>query len=397
MMWRRTLALLALGLAGLTAQAQQGVTKDEIVIGTIQDLSGPLAGYGKQARNGMLLRVEESNEKSGPYGRRLKLLVEDSGYDPARAAQAARKLVEQDRIFALLGHLGTAQNLAAMPVLFERNVVNFLPLTGARDMFEPVHRLKYALLSPYDEQMRLGVPALVREKKIERVCALVQDDSFGQEVLRGAEAGLRSLGMALIEKATFPRGATDFSAQVARLKTAGCEMVVLGTIIRETIGSMAEARRTGFNPVFLGTVAVYSDLIHKLGGAGMDGLYATMTQQTPYLDEADLTIRFWADKYMRRFGEEPSIFSVYGYTIVDMFIKGVRKAGPALSTDSFVTAMDLSVFPTDSFGSPKMQFGPTRRLGSHAARLSQIRDGRWRVVSGYVGEGVVPQAVQGQP
>lgn len=114
-----SLAVLALGLlAGnaLHAAEQQGVTKTEIVVGTIQDLSGPLAGYGKQARNGMQLRIEELNEQGGVHGRKIKLLVEDSGYDPKRAVLAAQKLVNQDKIFIMAGHLGTAQNNAAMPI-----------------------------------------------------------------------------------------------------------------------------------------------------------------------------------------------------------------------------------------------------------------------------------------
>ena len=104
--------------------------------------------------------------------------------------------------------------------------------------------------------------------------------------MRGAEAGLKTIGMELAEKTTYKRGATDFSSQVAKMKASGCDLVVLGTIIRETIGTIGEARKTGFNPVFVGSSAAYTDLIHKLGGKAMDGLYATMTSQHPYLDEA---------------------------------------------------------------------------------------------------------------
>jgi branched-chain amino acid transport system substrate-binding protein len=114
---------------------------------------------------------------------------------------------------------------------------------------------------------------------------MYQDDEFGLEVLRGAEEGLKAIGMTMAEKTSYKRGATDFSSQVAKMKASGCDMVVLGTIIRETIGAIGESRKTGFNPVFLGSSAAYTDLIHKLGGKAMDGLYATMTVQNPYLDE----------------------------------------------------------------------------------------------------------------
>ena len=380
----RTLAA-ATAACGLmaAAHAQQGVSKTEITVGTIQDLSGPLAGFGKQIRLGMMLRVDEINEQGGIGGRKLKLEIEDSGYDPRKAVLAAQKLVNQDKIFAMLGHLGTAQNNAAMPVQFEKNVINFFPVTAAREMYDPFHKLKYAFASTYYDQMLSTLPTLVKEKGAKKVCTIYQDDEFGLEVVRGAEAGLKTIGMELAEKTSFKRGATDFSSQVARMKAANCDFVALGTIIRETIGTIAESRKTGFNPTFMGTSAAYTDLIHKLGGKAMDGLYATMTVANPYLDDASQPVRFWANKYKTKFNEDPTVFSVYGYLIVDIFGNAATKAGANLNTDSFNKVMDTMSIPPDIFGSPAQTFGPTKRLGSNASRLSQLQDARWSVVVDY--------------
>jgi branched-chain amino acid transport system substrate-binding protein len=383
-MFKRTfLAAMAL-VAGAALAQTQGVSKSEIVLGSIQDLSGPIAGFGKQARLGMMLRVDEINEQGGINGRKLKLLFEDSAYDPRKAVLAAQKLVNQDQIFMMVGHIGTAQNMAAMPVQFEKNVINFMPITAAREMFDPFHKLKYAFAAPYYDQMRTAVPKLVKEKGAKKVCTIYQDDEFGLEVMRGAEAGLKTLNMELAEKTSFKRGATDFSSQVARMKAANCDFVVLGTIIRETIGTIGESRKTGFNPTFLGSSAAYTDLIHKLGGKAMDGLYATMTVQHPYLDEASRPIRFWANKYKTKFNEDPTVFSVYGYSIVDVFARAATKAGANLTTDSFIKAMDSMSLPPDIFGSTQQTWSPTKRLGSDASRLSQLQDARWKVVSDYV-------------
>jgi branched-chain amino acid transport system substrate-binding protein len=385
---RHTLPALLLAAAScampMATLAQQGVTKDQILIGSIQDLSGPLAGYGKQARAGMQLRIDEANEQGGVHGRKLKLVVEDSGYDPKKAVLAAQKLVNQDKIFIMAAHLGTAHNNAAMPIQFEKHVVNFMPLTAAREMYEPTHRYKYALLSAYYDQLRIALPKMVTDKAVKKICIIYQDDEFGLEVMRGAEAGLKTLNMELLEKTSFKRGATDFSSQVARMKSGGCELVVLGTIIRETIGTIAEARKTGFNPIFLGSVAAYTDLIHKLGGKAMDGMYATNSVQNPYLDEASQPLRFWANKYKTKFNEDPTVFSAYGYIIIDMFIRGAQKAGPTLTTDTFVKAMDTLSVESDIFGSPPVTFSATKRLGSNWSRLSQIQDGKWKPVSDYI-------------
>jgi branched-chain amino acid transport system substrate-binding protein len=376
---------LATGLAQAQSATSPGVTKSEIVLGTIQDLSGPLAAYGKQIRQGMQMAVDEANETGGVHGRKVKLLVEDSSYDPKKAVLAAQKLVNQDAgIFAMVGHLGTAQNLAAMPVQFEKNVINYFPITSAREMYEPYHRLKYSNAATYFDQMRIAAPRLMKDKNLKRACVIYQDDDFGQEVMRGAEAGLKLIGMQFAEKTSYKRGATDFSSQVAKMKAANCELVVLGTIIRETVGTIAESRKTGFSPVFVGSSAVYTDLIPKLGGKLMDNLYATMTASHPYLDAAEQPVRHWANKYKTKFNEDPSVFSVYGYAAVEYFVRAAHKTGPNLTTDTFIRTMDGMSFNRSMFGGAELTFSPSKRLGNRYSRLSQLQDGRWKVVSDYV-------------
>jgi len=383
MKFTTTLAVTALTLCAGMANAQQGISKNEIVIGTIQDLSGPLAGYGKQARAGMQMAIEEINELGGIHGRKIKLLVEDSGYDPKKAILAAQKLVNQDKIFMMVGHIGTAQNEAAMPVQFEKEVINFFPLTAARSMYEPFHRLKFSTLPTYFEQLNSSLPKLIRQKNVTKVCAIYQDDDFGQEVLQGTEEALKAVKLTLTDKSSFKRGATDFSSQVAKMQSSGCEMVVLGTIIRETIGTIGTARKMGYTPLFVGSSAAYTDIIPKLGGKSMDGFYATMTAQVPYLDDASQPVRRWSTKYKTQFNEDPSTISVFGYTTINVFANAMRDAGERPNTSKFIRAMEVMKIPADMFGAPALKFTPTRRLGSDESRLSQIQDGRWKVVIDY--------------
>jgi branched-chain amino acid transport system substrate-binding protein len=386
--FRLTFGLTAAALAvsaGVAQAQQQGVSRNEIVIGTIQDLSGPIAAFGKQVRNGMQLRIDEVNEQGGIHGRKLRLQVEDSAYDPKRAVLAAQKLVNQDKVFVVAGHIGTAQNNAAMPIQFEKNVINFFPVTAAREMYEPFHRLKFSFAATYYDQMRAGLPEMFKRKKYARPCIIHQDDEFGLEVLRGAEDGLKVVGVAFVEKTSYKRGATDFSSQVARMRAANCDLVVMGTIIRETIGTIGEARKTGFSPDFFGSSAAYTDLIHKLGGKLVDGFYAMHTTAHPYLDDATSPqVRFWANKYKTKFNEDPTVFSTYGYNIVDSFAMAAQNAGQNLTTDTFIKAMETTAFPPDVFGSPGASFGPKKRLGNDQTRLSQIQNGRWTVVTDYL-------------
>ena len=401
MYMKTAITLATLVLAATTsahaAGSSQGVSKDEILLGSIQDLSGPIAGFGKQARLGMLLAVDEINEQGGIHGRKLKIIVEDSAYDPKKAVLSAQKLVNQDKIFMMVGHIGTAQNMAAMPVQFEKNVINFFPITAAREMYEPFHRLKYSYAATYFDQMRNAVPKLVKEKGAKKVCTMYQDDDFGLEVLKGGEDGLKTIGMEFAEKTSYKRGATDFSSQISKMQASGCDMIVLGTIIRETIGAIGTARKLGYNPIFLGSSASYTDLIHKLGGPAMNGLYATMTVQNPYTDEQSPPIRFWANKYKTKFNEEPTVFSVYGYTIITSFAQAAGRAGKNLSTDSFIKVMDNLTIEPDFFGGAAQSFTATKRLGNDASRLSQITDGKWKTVSDYFGSTAAPAAAAKAP
>src|SRR5215470_19518866 len=320
------IATLAL-FAAAPALAQQGVTPNEIVVGTAQDLSGPIVNFSKAAVNGMRMRVDEINAAGGINGRKLRLVVEDHGYDPKKAVLAAQKMVQQDKIFASMGSIGTATAMAAMPIYLDNKVAHLFPLSGAREMFEPIAPLKYSFAAPYYDQIRAGIKRLVKEKGLQKVCTVYQDDDFGLEVMRGGEQGLKDLGAAYAERTTYKRGATDFFSQVSKMKEAGCDGVVMGTIIRETIGVIGTARKLDWNPVFVGTTASYSEIIHKLGGAAVNGFYSTCTVNAAYPDDASPQVREWVTAYKGKFNEDPQVFSVYGWEIINMFARAADAAG----------------------------------------------------------------------
>jgi branched-chain amino acid transport system substrate-binding protein len=383
-----TLALLvAASLAAGSALAQtQGVSKNEIILGSGQDLSGPLAGFSKQLRNGMQMRTEELNEQGGINGRKIKLIVEDHGYDPKKAVLVTQKMVQRDKIFVMVGTIGTPINLASMPIQFEKNVPNLFPLTAAREMYEPLHKLKYSFAAAYFDQMRAGVKHMAKAGGYKKICTMYQDDDFGLEVMRGGEAGLKEIGLSYLERTTYKRGATDFSSQIQRLQGAGCDFVVLGTVIRETIGAIGTARKLGWNVEFMGSSAAYTELIHKLGGPAMNGFYATNTINQPYLDDASKNVREWGLKYKEKYNEDPGVFSAYGYIVISLFAKAADDTGPNLTVENFINTLDKMTFPRDMFGSDEMTFTKTKHLGSSRARLSQIQSGRWVPITDYITE-----------
>jgi len=381
----KSLAIMAVALAAATpAFAQQGVTANEIVVGTAQDLSGPVVNFSKAAVNGMRMRIDEINAEGGIDGRKLRLVVEDHGYDPKKAVLAAQKMVQQDKIFAALGSIGTPTAMAAMPIYLDAKVAHLFPLSGAREMYEPIAPLKFSFAAPYYDQIRAGIKRLVKEKGLKKICTVYQDDDFGLEVMRGGEQGLKDLGMALAEKTTYKRGATEFSSQVAKMKEAGCDGVVMGTIIRETIGVIGTAKKLDWNPVFVGTTASYSEIIHKLGGAAVNGFYSTCTVNNPYADDPSPKVREWFTAYKGKYNEDPTVFSVYGWEIINMFGIAAKAAGKDLNPNTLNKAIESTKFPADMFGADENTFSATKHLGTDRAMLCQIQDGRWKSISEYL-------------
>ncbi len=254
----------ALMVAPATAQtkvATQGISDNEIVVGSHQDLSGPVKVWGVSVANGMRMAVDEINAAGGIHGRKLRLIIEDSGYDPKRAVLATQKLIEKDRVFSMLGSMGSPTVLAAQDIVLDAGITQLFPLTAAEFTFKidpakPQERLKFANLLPYVESTRAAVKYLVDLKRPQKPCLMHQDDEYGKNVLDGFTAQLAAMKQQPGTITTFKRGATDFSAQVARMKSDGCDLVVLGTVVRETIGAMGEAKKLGWSVTFLGALPI---------------------------------------------------------------------------------------------------------------------------------------------
>src|SRR5438128_571324 len=151
--------LAAGALAGVAlAQESRGVSKTEIVLGMHTDLSGPAATYGVSSSNAVKMRFDEINDKGGIHGRKIRLIVEDSQYQVPRAVQAGAKLINRDRIFAMVAPLGTPMNNALFKDQFDAGVPNLFPLSAARSMYEPFHKLKFYNAATYVDQVRAGMP-----------------------------------------------------------------------------------------------------------------------------------------------------------------------------------------------------------------------------------------------
>ncbi|MEI7874036.1 MAG: ABC transporter substrate-binding protein [Alphaproteobacteria bacterium] len=385
-----TVGLATVGLAAGPALAQtkvtnQGITPTEIVIGTHQDLSGPIKGWGVPVLNGMKLGVEEINAAGGINGRKLRLIAEDSAYDPKKAVLASQKLVEKDKIFAMVGPMGSPTVIASQDILFDAGVLQLFPLTAAEftykfDPAKPQERLKFSNLLPYVESTRAALKYMVEMKKPKAVCLMYQDDEYGKNVFDGFTQQLEAMKMKPASVTTYKRGASDFSSQVAKMKSDGCDLVVLGTILRETIGAMGEAKKLGWDVTFLGATPTNIPDTITLGKETVEGMYAAGAFETPYADTAKGKVKDWVEAYKKMFGTDANTQSVIGYNAVMTFAYFAQLAGKDLTGEKMLVALEGGKEFLDIFASPPSKFSKTNHLANTITQVQQIKNGRWVVV-----------------
>lgn len=368
----------AVALTGAAMAQQRGVSKTEIVLGMHTDLSGPAATYGVSSSNAVKLRFDEVNAGGGIHGRKLKLIVEDTQYQVPRAVQAGNKLISRDKIFAMVAPLGTPMNNALFKDQFEAGVPNLFPLSAARSMYEPFHKLKFYGAASYVDQIRAGINYFVTQKGKKALCAMYQDTDFGKEVLDGVTQQAEKMKIKVVETVTHKPTDQDFTAQITKLKTAGCDLVAIGTIVRDSIVPYATARKIGWTDVdFLGSAATYDLFVAAAQGGVTEGLYAMGLTDMPYRDTLSPVAQGWFDRYKERYKAEPNIGAIYGHVAADLTVMGLDRAGPNLTTDSFVKGIEGIKNYRDIFNGPEANFGPDKHQGANSSFLAVVKNGRW--------------------
>ncbi len=336
----------AIALAGVAGAQKEtrGVSKTEIVLGMHTDLSGPAATYGVSSSNAVKLRFDDVNEKGGIAGRKIRLIIEDTQYQVPRAVQAGTKLLNRDHIFAMVAALGTPMNNALFKDQFDAGVPNLFPLSAARSMYEPFHKLKFYSAASYVDQVRAGINYFVTKKGKKALCAMYQDTDFGKEVLDGVQAQAEKMKVKIVETTTHKPTDQDFTAQITKLKSAGCDLVVLGTIVRDSI---------------------------------VEGLYAMGLTDMPYRETLSPVAQAWFDRYKERYKVDPNIGAVYGHVAADLVVVALEKTGPELTLDNFVRAMESVRGYRDIFNGPEVNFAPDKHQGANSAFLAAVKGGRW--------------------
>jgi ABC-type branched-subunit amino acid transport system substrate-binding protein len=324
--------ILAIGLlatAMVAAQASEvGVSADAILFGQAAALEGPSAMLGQRLRQGITAAFAEVNARGGVHGRRLELLSRDDGYDPDRSAAQTLRLIEDDRVFALIGAVGTPTAMATISITNPRRVPFIGPFSGAEFLRDPELANVVNIRASYGAEAEAWIKHLTEDRHFTRVGIFYQDDAFGRDGLAGVKAALARRGLELVAEGTFERNTRAVGAAWRMLRRAEPEAIVMVG----TYGPCAEfiklAHRSGFYPTFVNISFVGANaLAHELGPDG-EGVIVSQVVPFPWDRSQKLVTDYQAAQKAIDPTLTPDFVSLEGYLSGRLTAAALELAGP---------------------------------------------------------------------
>jgi branched-chain amino acid transport system substrate-binding protein len=378
----RVLVAVLVLAAAVPAAAQQGVSDSEIVLGCSNSFSGPLAFTGEQATKfGVDLYFKVVNDSGGIHGRKVRTVYYDDGYRPQEAVANTKKLVEQDKIFAVIAPQGTPPVVATMDYLEENKVPLLFPFQGS-----PVTRgRKYVFsgMTLYDRQSRMMIDYLAGTRKVKTFGVLYQDDEYGKAFLTAFEKDLGRHGLKIGAAESVKRGVTDVSAQIARLQAARPQVTFL--VLTPPAGAQAlkERQKIGWTETVMVSSGPLTDERYlALAGDAAEGVEGLSLWPDPVTSDLP-GVKAYREAMQKHFPKnEANRYSISGYFAAMLFTEGAKRAGRNLTRDGLVTALE-GVKGWDSGILPPLTIGPdheTQRQGFWV----KVENGRFKQLTDWL-------------
>jgi len=371
-------AVLAAGAIAIAssnpAMAEDGVTADSILFGQAAVLEGPASALGQGMRAGIQAAFDEANARGGVHGRTLKLTSRDDGYEPDRAIAQTRKLIEEDKVFALIGPVGTPTSAAAQPIATAAKVPFIGAFTGAGFLRNPKLDNVINLRASYGAETEAWIKHLTEDLKIKKIAIFYQDDAFGRAGLDGVTAAMKKRGLELATEATYERNTVAVKTALLTLKRAEPEAVVMVGAYKPCAALIKLARKLEFNPVFVNISFVGASALAK--ELGPDGNGVVVSQVVPFPWDASLKV---VADYQAAIKAAPDFVSLEGYLVGRLVIAGLDKAGPQPTREGLIKIIkDAGKL---DIGGLTMTFGPTKNEGLDEVFLTVIQpDGSFKPV-----------------
>jgi len=362
-------ACIALSAA---AHAEVGVTASEIVVGMCNVQSGPASALGIGVKKGSLAYFDSVNKAGGVHGRKIRVVSYDDGYEPKNTVAQTRKLVNDDKVFALFGYVGTPTSTAIMPIIAESKIPFWGPFTGAEFLRSPVNKYIFNVRSSYFDEAEAQVKYLTDTRRVNRIGIFYQNDAYGLAVKGGLVKALRKRNLDIAGEGTYERNTEDVTAAVAALKKANPDAVSMVGTYKAMAAFIKAAKAQHFNPVFLNVSFVgTAALARELGPAG-DGVIVTQVMPSPHDASLPLVVQYRSD--MKAAGHaELDYTDLEGYVDAAVFVEALKKAGPGLTRDGFLAAAESL---QGSVGGLPVAFSPQNHQALQKTYVTAISRGQ---------------------
>jgi branched-chain amino acid transport system substrate-binding protein len=359
-----------------------GVTDTEVVVGSWGPQDGPAGAYGAIDRT-IDAYFKMINEQGGINGRKIRFIYENDSYQPAKTVAAVKKLVEEDKVFALVGGLGTAQNAAVMDYLVQNNVPHVWPATGSGILAAPLKKNVYAVQLNYTIEATLATQYALDQLGSKKFAVFYQNDAFGKEGLDAVQAELKKRNLPAATAVSYETADTNFSAQALKLQTSGADTVILYAVPAPGGAILAEMGKIGFAPKLLSSSVINDPSIFKLAGPAINGML--IEGYLPAFDDTSNPKIVEYQAFMAKYAPKEQIggFTESGYAYAQVFIEALKRAGKELTRESFMTNLDQMKNFTGSLV-PSLSYSPTDHAGVKAAYFQSAKDGKFVTVTDYI-------------
>ena len=354
-------------ISGTAQAADPGVSADKIVFGQAAALSGPAAALGIGMRDGIQAAFAEANAKGGVKGHKLELVSKDDGYEPNRAIEVSKQLLNDDKVFALIGGVGTPTSMAVLPITVEGNVPFIGNFTGTGGLRSPYKANVVNVRASYGQETEAMVERLTKDLKVERISIFYQDDSYGQAGLAGVKAALDKRGMKLASEGTYERNTTAVRQALLDIRKGNPQAIIMVGAYKPSAEFIKLAKQLKTEATFVNISFVGSNALAKeLGDAGTG---VVVTQVVPFPEDASLPV---VGAYQAALKAVPNaeigFVSLEGYMVGRLVIMGLEKAAEP-SRKALIDALSNGTY---DLGGVKLTYGANDNQGSDDVFLTVI-------------------------
>jgi ABC-type branched-subunit amino acid transport system substrate-binding protein len=374
---------LAAALAGSAACAEDGVSDHKILFGQVAALSGPAKDLGEGVRLGILAAFGEANKHGGVSGRSLDLSSLDDGYEPDKTIGATKELIDQDKVFALVGAVGTPTSRASQPIATAAKVPFIGPFTGAEFLRNPYNRYVVNVRASYNEETEAWIEHLTGDLGITKIAILYQDDAFGIAGLEGVQRALSKRGLSLVASGSFKRNTTAVKTAMLDIMKAQPEAVVTVAPYQPVAAFIKLAHQIKLNARFVAISFVGSDSLAKELGAEGAGVIVSQVVPSPWDRSLPVIAAYQAALSEQGSANKPGFVSLEGYLVGRLVVEALKRIDGEPTREKLLDAIASRPF---DFGGVKLSYGPNKNQGSDQVFFTIMQaDGTFKPVNRLVG------------